>query len=138
MQRDMVLRWIEQLGVLIRRLIQGKQTSDFPAAREQVRQATEAMLGPLLQLVPRLEVESAADLLADPDRIFGYAQLLDLEGVLAGVMGDSAAGDESRTRALAFAGEAVSRAPERQAAWEAWIESRSGPARSFDGEANTA
>lgn len=137
MQRDMVLRWIEQLGVLIRRLIQGKQTSDLPAAREQVRQATEAMLGPLLQLVPRLEVESAADLLADPDRIFGYAQLLDLEGVLAGAMGDSA-GDESRTRALTFAREAVRRAPERQAAWEAWIESRRGPAPSFDGETNAS
>ena len=135
MQRDLVLRWIEQLGVLIRRLIEGKQAGDLPAAREQIRQATEAMLGPLLQLVPRLEVESAAELLADPDRIFGYAQLLDLEAVLAGAMGDAAGSDESRTRALAFAREAVRRAPERQA-WEAWIESRRGPSRSFDGEAN--
>lgn len=124
MQRDLVLRWIEQLGALIRRLIEGKQESDFPAAREQVRQATEAMLGPLLQLVPRLEVESAAELLADPDRLFGYAQLLDLEGVLAGAMGDAAASHECRTRALAFACEAVRRAPERQTAWEEWIESR--------------
>jgi hypothetical protein len=124
MQRDLVLRWIEQLGVLIRRLIEGKRDGDLPAAREQIRQATEGLLGPLLQLIPRLEIESAADLLADPDRIFGYAQLLDLEGVIAGAMGDASTSNECRIRALGFAAEAVRRAPEPRAAWEEWIENR--------------
>ena len=124
MQRDLVLRWIEQLGVLIRRLIEGRRDGDLSAASEQVREATEALLGPLLPLIPRLDVESAAQLLADPDRLFGYAQLLDLEGLLAGASGDAAAGLECRTRALGFAREAVRRAPDRQAAWEEWIEHR--------------
>jgi hypothetical protein len=74
MQRDLVLRWIEQLGILIRRLIEGKRHGDLSAAREQVYEATEALLGPLLPLIPR-PTSSAAQLLADPDRLFG-AQLL--------------------------------------------------------------
>ena len=124
MQRDLVLRWIEQLGILIRRLIEGKREGDLAPAREQIREATEALLGPLFQLIPRLEVESAAELLADPDRLFGYAQLLDLEGVVAAATGDAAHGAECRTRALAFAREAVRRAPEPRIDWESWIGSR--------------
>jgi hypothetical protein len=92
MQRDLVLRWIEQLGILIRRLIEGKRAGDLVSAREQIREATEALLGPLGHLIPRLDVESAAELLADPDRLFGYAQLLDLEGVVAAATGDAAHG----------------------------------------------
>ena len=124
MQRDLVLRWIEQLGILIRRLIEGKREGDLASAREQIREASEALLGPLFQLIPRLEVESAAELLADPDRLFGYAQLLDLEGVVAGATGHAAHSVECRTRALAFAREAVRRASEPRTDWEAWIGSR--------------
>jgi len=123
-QRDLVLRWIEQLGVLIRRLLQGKAAADLPAAREQVREATEALLGPLSPLVPKLEVESAAELLADPDRIFGYAQLLDLDSLIAGAVGDAAAQAEGRDRALALAAEAVRRSNEPRPSWESWISER--------------
>jgi hypothetical protein len=123
-QRDLVLRWIEQLGVLIRRLLHGKAAADLPAARDQVREATDALLGPLSPLVPRLEVESAAELLADPDRIFGYAQLLDLDSLIAGAVGDAAAQAEGRARALALAAEAVRRANEPRPSWESWISER--------------
>lgn len=127
MQRDLVLRWIEQLGVLIRRLIEGKRDGDLPAAREQIRQATEGLLGPLLQLIPRLEIESAADLLADPDRIFGYAQLLDLDGAISEALGEVDAAADSRRRAVEFARAAAARLTEPRQEWEQWIAGRAGP-----------
>lgn len=125
MQRDLVLRWIEQLGTLIRRLVHGRTESDLPAARDQVREATIALLGSLDPLIPRLDIPSAAELLADPDRIFGYAQLLDLDAVIAEAMGSAAAAQESRTRAVGFAVEAVRRTREPRQEWEEWIQARS-------------
>lgn len=130
MQRDLVLRWIEQLGALIRRLLHGRAEADFPAAREQIREATDALLGSLSLLVPRLDVASAAELLADPHRLFGYAQLLDLEGVVAGAMGDEATRQEQRARALGFAAEALRRAGDPQPEWEQWIAERATGPRS--------
>jgi hypothetical protein len=127
MQRDLVLRWIEQLGALIRRLVRGRAESDLPAARNQVREATMALLGSLDPLIPRLDIPSAAELLADPDRIFGYAQLLDLEAVITEAMGSSATALELRTRAAGFAAEAVRRTREPRPEWEQWLEARSAP-----------
>jgi hypothetical protein len=124
MQRDLVLRWIEQLGALIRRLVRGRAESDLPAARDQVREATMALLGSLDPLIPRLDVPSAAELLADPDRIFGYAQLLDLDAVIAQAMGHSTAAQELRARAVGFAAEAVRRNREPRPEWEEWLSDR--------------
>lgn len=125
MQRDLVLRWIEQLARLVARLLRSDPGADLGAAREQVQDATAGLLGPLATLVPRLEVSSAAELLADPDRLFGYAQLLELDAVIAAALGDTSAAADNRPRALAFAKEALRRAPEPMPAWEAWIAERS-------------
>jgi len=96
MQRDLVLRWIEQLGRLVARLVGLGGKAELGAARDQVAEATINLLGPLSLLVPRLETSSAAELLADPDRIFGYAQLLDLDGTISEGMGEKDAATESR------------------------------------------
>lgn len=125
MQRDLVLRWIEQIARLIARLLRGGTQADLAAARDQVREAVSGLLGPLEPLVPRLEVSSAADLLADPDRIFGYAQLLDLEAVIAGATGDPAGAADARERAQCFAREALARTLEPRPDWEAWVAERS-------------
>jgi len=128
-QRDLVLRWIEQLARLIARLLRGGAQADLAAAQDQVREAISALLGPLEPLVPRLEVSSAAELLADPDRIFGYAQLLELEGVIAGASGDPARAADARERAVALAREALARTPEPRPDWQGWVgERRGGPA----------
>lgn len=121
MQRDLVLRWIEQLGRLVARLLGHGGQAELAVARDQVAEATLALLGPLAALVPRLETASAAELLADPDRIFGYAQLLDLEGVIAEAEGDVQSGAQSRRRALEFAAAAIARASEARPDWQRWV-----------------
>jgi len=123
-QRDLVLRWIEQLGRLVARLLGAGGKAELAVARDQVQEATLNLLGPLAALVPRLETESAAELLADPDRIFGYAQLLDLDGAISEGMGDAAGAAESRRRALEFARCAVPRSTDPRPDWEKWITSR--------------
>ena len=126
MQRDLVLRWIEQLGRLVARLVGLGGKAELGAARDQVAEASINLLGPLSLLVPRLETSSAAELLADPDRIFGYAQLLDLDGTISEGMGEKDAATESRRRALEFAREAVTRSSEPRPDWERWITERVG------------
>jgi hypothetical protein len=127
LQRDLVLRWIEQLGRLVARLVGLGGKAELAAARDQVTEATINLLGPLSMLVPRLETASAAELLADPDRIFGYAQLLDLDGAISQAIGEEEAAADSRRRALEFAREAVTRASEPRKEWEHWIAERAGP-----------
>ena len=127
MQRDLVLRWIEQLGRLVARLVGLGGKAELASARDQVAEATINLLGPLSLLVPRLETASAAELLADPDRIFGYAQLLDLDGAISEAIGEHDAAAESRRRALEFAREAVARLTEPRKEWEQWISGRVGP-----------
>jgi hypothetical protein len=124
MQRDLVLRWIEQLAQLIARLLRARSQPELLAARDQVAEATAGLLGPLSGLVPRLELESAAELLVDPDRIFGYARLLDLEGAITEALGDGAAAADARARALGFARIALKRSRDPLPDWEAWIGSR--------------
>lgn len=127
MQRDLVLRWIEQLGRLVARLVGLGGKAELAAARDQVTEATLSLLGPLSLLVPRLESASAAELLADPDRIFGYAQLLDLDGAISEAMGERDAALESRRRALEYAREAIRRLDEPRQEWEQWVGERTRP-----------
>ncbi len=124
MQRDIVLRWIEQIARLVARLLRGGAAADLAAARDQVEEATAGLLGPLAELMPRLEAGSAAELLGDPDRIFGYAQLLDLDATIAAALGLPGAGRDQRERAVAFAREALRRRPEPTPEWESWIAAR--------------
>jgi len=123
-QRDLVLRWIEQLGRLVARLVGAGGKAELASARDQVSEATISLLGPLAMLVPRLETESAAELLADPDRIFGYAQLLDLDAAISRGMGEADAAADSSRRAVEFARAALARSQEPRPDWERWIHER--------------
>jgi hypothetical protein len=125
-QRDTVLRWIEQLGRLVARLLRG-DSGGLPAAREQIAAATATLLGPLALLAPRLDPETAADLLRDPFRIFGWAQLIDLEALVAEADADPAGAAALRARAVQLASEAVRRADPPRPEWAAWIAERTEP-----------
>jgi len=108
-QRDVVLRWIEQIAQVIRRMLAGPGPVDLDLATAQVEEAIAQLLGPLDQLVPRLDVESAAALIADPDRLNGLAQLLDLRGAIEQAAGNGQAAEQIRERAAAFRTEAAER-----------------------------
>ncbi|HEV8150493.1 MAG TPA: DUF5946 family protein [Gemmatimonadales bacterium] len=98
----MVLRWIEQIARVVRRMLLGPGPPDLAAARVHVEDAMLQLLGPLALLVPRLEVTSAAQLLHDPERILGLAVLLELEATIVEAEGDAAAATPIRERAAAF------------------------------------
>ncbi len=121
MQRDVVLRWIEEISRVIRRLLYGRGDADLTQATALIDDATARLLGPLATLIPKLEPGGAADLLHDADRIYAYAQLLALQSALeqARAVPEHAA---TRGRALAFASEAVSRHPDPPPEWQQWLE----------------
>lgn len=123
-QRDTVLRWIEQLGRLIARLLGTSAPGDLKLARREIEAAVDQLLGPIAQLVPRLQAASAADLLHDPERIFGLAQLLDLQATLEEAEGEPARAAASRERAMAFAEEACRRAAPPRDDWWRWLAER--------------
>ena len=75
-QRDVVLRWIEEFGRLIARLLRRGTAGDLDLALEEIERATADLLGGLAPLVPQLDAASAAQLLGDADRIFAWAQLV--------------------------------------------------------------
>ena len=120
-QRDVVLRWIEQLGLVVARLLHGPGAADLALVEDQVRAAITQILGPLSETIPRLDVASAAGLLHDPERIYGYARLLALLSAIEQAGGEQAFRD-TRLRAEAMAREAVQRSPAPPAEWLAWIE----------------
>jgi hypothetical protein len=123
-QRDVVMRWIEQLGKVVARLLHGPGPIDLELATDQVQEALNQHLGAMAPLVAQLDVHTAAGLLHDSDRIFGYAQLLSLLAAVEQAAGDPKA-TLTRERALAFAEEALRRAPAPVPEWEEWVE-RSG------------
>lgn len=81
MQRDVVLRWIEQIVATVRRMLLGPDAMDPAMAMPIIDEAIHQLLGPLALLVPRLDVPSAAALLRDPERILGLARLLQLRAM---------------------------------------------------------
>lgn len=101
-QRDVVLRWIEQIARVIRRMLAGPGPQDVDAARQHVEDAMARHLGSLALVVPRLDVTSAAALLSDADRILGLALLLDLQASVEEAAGEPEAAALTRARAEAF------------------------------------
>lgn len=125
-QRDIVLGWIEQLGRLVARLLGRGSAGDLATARDQVDEAVVSLLGPLAQILPQLEADSAAELLGDPGRIFAYAQLLDLDAAIREAAGEPEAAREGRERAVALAKAAVAQAAGERSPWTEWIAARTG------------
>lgn len=124
-QRDVVLRWIEEFGRLIARLLRRGAAGDLDLARDEIERATADLLGPLAPLVPQLDVASAAALLGDPDRIFAWAQLVELGGIVAEAQGNAAAGASARRRALELGREACRRSRIERPDWAEWVAARS-------------
>lgn len=119
-QRDVLLRWIEEIARVVARLLHGPGPIDFDLAADQVEAALEQHLGAVAPLIARLDVPSGATLLRDPDRIFGYARLLALLGAVRHAQGRPDAVTTHR-RALAFAREAISRDPDPPSDWRDWL-----------------
>lgn len=122
-QRDLVLRWIEQIARLVARLAHGAgtPTEEIVQARAQITELVRGLLGGVAPLAPRLAPSSAAALLPDAEKLWQYAQLLDLDAALLEALGQGDEAARQRTRALAFGEIAAARLPETPAEWKEWL-----------------
>lgn len=102
MQRDVVLRWIEQIVATVRRMLLGPDAVDPAMAMPIIDEAIHQLLGPLALLVPRLDVQSAAALLRDPERLLGLARLLELKAMALQALSRGAEANDLVQRARGF------------------------------------
>jgi len=102
MQRDVVLRWIEQIVATVRRMLLGPSAVDPEIVDRMIDDAIAKLLGPLTLLVPELDVPSTAALIRDPERITGLARLLELKATVLERMGKEADARILRVRAEAL------------------------------------
>lgn len=127
-QRDLMLGWIEQVSRLVAELIHRPGAPDLREASDRIEAAMTQHLGNLTPLMPQLDVGSAAGLLGEPERIFGYAQLLSAKADIAEAAG-SADAPHIRERGVAFARVALARAPDPPSSWRAWVADVEAPRR---------
>ena len=99
MQRDVVLRWIEQIVATVRRMLLGPSAVDPEVVDRMIDDAIGKLLGPLTLVVPRLDVPSVVTLLRDPERLAGLARLLELKAMALERLGNLGAADALRVRA---------------------------------------
>ncbi|MGE0442044.1 MAG: hypothetical protein AB7L66_17975 [Gemmatimonadales bacterium] len=122
MQRDIVLRWLQTLSALVARLLRREPGVTLDLVRAQLDEAKAMLLGASLDaLLERLEPDQAADLLNDPHRIYGYAQLLALESALDRADGRDTRAAEREARALVLARAALDRIDPRPEEWVEWL-----------------
>lgn len=120
MQRDIVLRWISQISALVARLLRGERGLTLIVVQEELDQAYGALLGPIHRIAPHLDPIQAAELLTDPYRIHGYAELLALESALVRATGHPDDATRLAHRARALLAEAIRRSREPVPEWETW------------------
>ncbi|MHB1329502.1 MAG: hypothetical protein ACYC2K_14995 [Gemmatimonadales bacterium] len=137
MQRDIVLRWISQIAALVARLLRGDKSLTMVVVRDELTQAVSTLLGPLDRLAPHLDATQLADLLIDPHRIHGYAELLALESALERAEGRTDAALRLAERARVLLGEAIHRSREPVPEWEAWADALDQDLASLPGAAAT-
>ncbi|MEZ4457361.1 MAG: hypothetical protein R2882_12560 [Gemmatimonadales bacterium] len=122
MQRDIVLRWLQTLSALVARLLRREPGVTLDLVRAQLDEAKAMLLGASLDaLLERLEPAQAADLLNDPQRIYGYAQLLALESALDRADGRDTQAAEREARALILARAALDRIDPQPDEWVDWV-----------------
>lgn len=105
-RRDYLLRLIQQAAAAARRLRE-LLTQEAAAADEVAREANDA-IGALLggaahsQLLERVDAETAVRLLADPERVRAWVELLRVQGDALRREGAESRADWLRGRALAL------------------------------------
>jgi hypothetical protein len=113
-QRDYILRLIEQAAAVARRLreLLGRGTGDPGAVAEEARAAQAALFADSWMLLQRVDVTTAAGLVRDPRQLAVWAELLRIEAQANRAMGDEERAEQLETRATEIAA-AASRAEQR-------------------------
>jgi BMFP domain-containing protein YqiC len=109
-KRDYILRMIAQ----IRRLVEAmagkvRQSEDAAELRAQARESLTGLLGPMADVVQRLDSASAGQMVNDPDVLAAWAEFVAAEADIHRAEGDAASADALTRRALELAHEAHQR-----------------------------
>ncbi len=122
MQRDIVLRWLEQIRALVARMLRGDRDAEIELIDHHIDGAIGQLLGSSTALIERLEPGPAASVLGDPLRIHGYAQLVALRSAALGArQGDPAKVRSLAERAVQLTREAIRRADPAPPEWLEWL-----------------
>jgi HPt (histidine-containing phosphotransfer) domain-containing protein len=109
-KRDYILRMIAQLRQLAEALVgKVRQNEDSAEVRAQAREALAALLGPMSDVVQRLDSASAAQMVNDPDVLAAWAHVVAAEADAHRASGDAATAGALSRRALELALEAHQR-----------------------------
>jgi len=81
-QRDYILRLLEQIAAAISQVLKLKTDGDLVGARQEVRRATMELLGPASAMAMMVDPRTAANLVSDPRRLRLWARLLEEDSAL--------------------------------------------------------
>lgn len=121
-ERDHILRMIQQLAAAIGRILGLKRAGKLDEALAAVRETADGIFGPLLRTLDALDAQSAASLLGSGEKIDAYAQLTAEEGSIQELKGAARRGRALSRRALELYLEAALRGPEISAEARAAIQ----------------
>ena len=107
---DWLIRELQMLGAVIARMLGLKGGGQLHEARQALDDAEGELLGPLADVVPRLDSATAAHIVAEPRRIAAWARLLHERADLLRLAGDEASAAALEGRAGELAAEAWARA----------------------------
>jgi hypothetical protein len=109
-REDYLLRIIRQMGAVLARMLGLKNGGQVQEALQTLDDAEGELLGPMAQVVPRLDSATAAHVLGEPQRIAAWARLLHERAGLLRMAGDEAGAALTAGRARELAAEAQARA----------------------------
>ncbi len=109
-REDFLLRIIRQMGAVLARMLGLKNGGQVQEALQTLDDAEGELLGPMAQVVPRLDSATAAHVLGEPQRIAAWARLLHERAGLLRMAGDETGASLVGERAVELAAEAQARA----------------------------
>lgn len=107
--KDYILRMIQQIAMMVGRLITRKKEGDLAGALQETHGAVGTLLGPMAEAAQRVDSATAAHMVGDPDVIAAWAGVVAEEADVWRLMGDAATADALERRALELALEAHAR-----------------------------
>jgi hypothetical protein len=105
-REDYLLRLIQEMGAVLRRLrarlLGAQEGADAVEVREEAAAAVGQLLGPHAAVLEHLDVSSAVTLIADPQRVALWVQLLLVQAMSDERLGQAAPATARRARAAAL------------------------------------
>lgn len=109
-QEDYLLRMLRQMGAVLARMLGLKNGGQVHEAMHALDDAEGELLGPLAEVVPRVDSATAAHMVSDPQRIAAWARLLHERADLLRLADDAPGAELAASRARELAAEAWTRA----------------------------